>query len=304
MIDNTPLVSVVMSCYNSETYLRETIESVLAQTYFNFEFFIQNDSSTDNTEKIIKSYNDPRIHYILHERSYLSEALNNMCSLAKGKYIARIDGDDICMPERFAEQVSYLESHEDCVLVSSDAWFIDENGVVIDRYFPYSKASIIKKLLDHGICTINHPASMFRKKVFDEVGGYVPSKYFEDMLLWQKFKEVGKLVCLQKPLIKYRVLANSLSHAEDRGEYVDVLKAIKEKIIRDRGQNSSDLQLFYDIYSLNKSSVKDIGINDEYRCEPSYKLFKALRIVLGDDISENLVYFLRNIQGYYKVSRL
>ena len=304
MTKSKPLVSVVMSCYNSEAFLRETIESVLSQTYSNFEFFIQNDSSTDNTESIILSYRDPRIHYILHDRSYLSEALNNLCGLAKGKYIARIDGDDVCMPERFAEQVSYLENHPECVMVSSDAWFIDENGVVIDRYFPYSKASIIKKLLDHGICTLNHPASMFRKDAFDKVGGYVPSKYFEDMLLWQKFKEEGEMICLQKPLIKYRVLANSLSHAEDRGDYVEILKAIKEKVIRDKGQNASDLQLFYDIYSLNKSSVKGADAIDTYKCEPSYRLYKKLRLVLGEHISETIVYFLRNIQGSYKVSKL
>ena len=105
-----PLVSVLMAVYNGEKYLLEAIESILNQTYTNFEFLIINDGSTDSTEEIILSYSDQRIRYIKNEQNLkLIASLNKGLDLAKGKYIARMDADDISLPDRLEKQVNFLE---------------------------------------------------------------------------------------------------------------------------------------------------------------------------------------------------
>ena len=121
-------VSVVLCTFNDEKTIKEAIESILCQSYNIFEFIIWNDGSTDGTEKIIKSYDDNRIRYYYHENTGLGEALRLACAEAKGKYIARMDGDDICLPSRIQKQVEFLESHPDYVLVSSAVFYIDEIG--------------------------------------------------------------------------------------------------------------------------------------------------------------------------------
>ena len=115
-----PLVTVLMAVYNGEKYLREAIESILDQTYTNFEFLIINDGSSDRTEEIILSYNDKRIRYIKNEQNLkLIASLNKGLDLAKGEFIARMDADDISLPERLEKQINFLEKHPEIGLLGS-----------------------------------------------------------------------------------------------------------------------------------------------------------------------------------------
>src|SRR6185369_12980087 len=114
-----PLISVVLPVYNGEEYLRESIDSILKQSYSNFEFLILNDGSSDRSEEIIQSYSDPRIKYHKHANCGLAATLNKGIELAKGEYIARQDQDDISLPTRLEKQITFLENHSEYAMVGT-----------------------------------------------------------------------------------------------------------------------------------------------------------------------------------------
>ena len=124
------LISVVMSNYNTPiNYLKESIDSVLNQTYSNFEFIIIDDGSTDDSLKFIKSYDDPRIKLIVNEENIgLTKSLNKGLKAAQGEFIARMDSDDICYPERFEKQIEYMRKHPDTTVCGTWPNILDENG--------------------------------------------------------------------------------------------------------------------------------------------------------------------------------
>lgn len=127
-----PKVTVLMTVYNNEKYLQTAIFSILNQTYKDFELIIINDGSTDDTEKIILSFKDSRIRYIQNNKNIgISKSLNKGIKLSKGKYVARMDGDDICHPTRLAKQVLFLDTHQDHGLLGSWYYIIDYNGALI-----------------------------------------------------------------------------------------------------------------------------------------------------------------------------
>ena len=126
---NNPLISVLLPVYNEEKYISQSIESVLNQTYRNFELIIIDDGSTDNSIDIINSYNDPRIILLKNERNlHIAKSLNNGFQHASGDFIARIDGNDIAVNTRFEKQMHYLSNHPKCGVVFSPVLKIDEDG--------------------------------------------------------------------------------------------------------------------------------------------------------------------------------
>ena len=123
-----------MSVYNGEKYLREAIESILNQTFTDFEFLIVNDGSTDSSLEIILSYPDERIRVIRNDRNIgLTKSLNKALQQAKGEYIARQDADDISLQNRFEEQLIYLEKHPEVALLGTSAYKIDERGEILAK---------------------------------------------------------------------------------------------------------------------------------------------------------------------------
>lgn len=154
------MISVVMPVYNGEKYLRECIDSVLTQTFTDFEFIIVDDGSTDNTESIIKSYTDDRIVYIKHEHSGISESLNLGIRRAIGIYIARMDADDIMYPDRLEYQFKWMQEHPDVDIMG--AGFEWGNGKAVKEYFQPRLGEVTREHLDHCNC-IGHPTVMMRK---------------------------------------------------------------------------------------------------------------------------------------------
>ena len=129
-----PIVTVLMSVYNGERYLNEAIDSILAQTFTDFEFLIIDDASTDSTPKILHSYDDPRIRIVTNEENLgLTKSLNKGLALAQGEYIARMDADDISLPERLMMQLNFLIDNKTVPLVGSGAIMIDEDGKSIGK---------------------------------------------------------------------------------------------------------------------------------------------------------------------------
>jgi len=206
-------ISVIMSVYNGEKYLNESIDGVLNQTYEDFEFIIINDGSTDRSRSIIESYKDKRIILVNQNNIGLSKSLNKGIKLAKGEYIARIDADDVCYPFRFEKQAKILDDHNDYVAVGSNADIIDALGNFLYTTNKPVKWEIIKKNIVMGKNPFIHSSVIFRKEIAYRCGLYNEkiNQYFEDLLLWSCFINYGKLVNLEESMIKYRLVPNSIS---------------------------------------------------------------------------------------------
>jgi glycosyltransferase involved in cell wall biosynthesis len=203
-------VTVLLPVYNAAPYIREAVDSVLAQTYKDFELLIINDGSTDGSKEILESYNDSRIRLIHQPNMGLIKTLNKGLELAQGKYIARFDADDVCYPERLQEQVDFLNTHPDYVLIGSEADYMDDEGNFLFRYkFKYYEDEEIRAA-GFVICPAIHSAVMFLKEKVILAGGYDDHAVtFEDHLLWRDLAEYGKIKNVHKAWIKVRFNAGS-----------------------------------------------------------------------------------------------
>lgn len=209
-IRKNPAVSVCMPCYNAALYLRESIESILNQTYENFELLIVDDGSTDNSVEIIHSYQDKRIRLICAQHDYI-RSLNILLKEANGKYIARMDADDLMMPERLMLQYYYLEQHPDLDLLAGGIeWFGEKNGMIIPEISsPYIT---LEQLVEGNI--IAHPTVMIRKSSLDRFCLCYRKEYIfaEDYRLWVEMLQKGlHLDCLPNTVVKYRLSGSQVS---------------------------------------------------------------------------------------------
>lgn len=198
----TPLVSVIMPVYNVENYIKEAVESILNQTYSNFEFIIIDDCSTDKTLEFLSQLKDPRVVLVKKEKnSGYTNSINYGLKIAKGKYIARMDGDDISMFTRIEEQVIFMEDNPDIDVCG--AWFNIMGTDEIIKH-PCHHDEIKIALLTY--CAIGHPTVMIRADTLSKNNLYYDIEYepAEDYHLWSKLSMIGKLHNLQKPLLKYR----------------------------------------------------------------------------------------------------
>jgi len=209
---NNPSVSVVMSVYNGSKYLESSIKSVLSQTFQDFEFIIINDASTDNTEEILKRFNDPRIKIAANpENLGLTISLNKGISLSKGRYIARMDADDISHPLRFEKQVDYLDKNQQCITLGTWIGFIDDTGSIFNIWKTSKKSETIKKelLVSNAI---GHGSAMIRSAALKRIGGYNEIfHYAQDYDLWLRLSEIGDLQNLPEELYYLRFWPNSIS---------------------------------------------------------------------------------------------
>ncbi len=246
----SPLVSVVMSVYNGDLYLREAIESILNQTYTNFEFIIINDGSIDKSSEIIKEYSDPRIKLIEHENQGLARSLNKGIRMSNGEYIARMDSDDISFPTRLDKQVHFLLDNPDYVVVGSKAIIIEKGGAEIFYHESYTAWEDIKTRLIKN--PIFHSSAMFRKEIAKKVGYYNEDikNRFEDVILWNQLSKYGKICNLNEYLIKYRLTPNAITLKS--GKETMVMHEISKNMIM-RGYSTEDERL------LLKKTVKKIS---------------------------------------------
>jgi len=210
-----PKVSVVMAVYNGEKYLREAVESILNQTYRDFEFVIVNDGSKDSSLDIIKSYNDPRIRLVINEKNMgLIFSLNRGLSEAKTDLIARMDADDISVPERLEKQYDFMKQNPDITVVGTAIEVINQDGKFVYLQPALEKDEAIKRGLSAG-CMFSHPTTMFRKKPVLSVGGYrKESKAAEDYDLWVRLADDYKFANINFPYLKYRKHGNNKSLGE------------------------------------------------------------------------------------------
>lgn len=213
--DKVPLVSIILPAYNVEKYLKEAIDSILRQSFTDFECIIINDGSTDTTERVILSYSDNRIIYLKNEANMgLIYTLNRGLSAAKGKYIARMDGDDISMGNRLQKQFEYLEKNKEVDVLATQVSLIDEDDNDIgfwDEDIQHSDVDSIKKFLPVNNC-IAHPTIMGKKEILISYKYNAAQKLSEDYDLWLRIIANGKIIDkLPEPLLKHRILQSSFT---------------------------------------------------------------------------------------------
>ncbi|MBQ2244450.1 MAG: glycosyltransferase [Oscillospiraceae bacterium] len=201
-------ISVVMAAFNAEKYLREAMDSILAQTYGDLELIVLDDKSTDGSLQILKEYAaaDPRVVVLENEQNMgLTKSLNKGLAVAKGEYIARMDADDISVPDRFAKQVAFLDSHPDYSFVSCIGRYIDEEGREEQlRLFPETHEEICAMMPK--VDAVMHPGVMFRREDIARIGNYCEDfRVVQDYDLWFRGMAAGyKFYNIQEPLVLFR----------------------------------------------------------------------------------------------------
>ncbi|HFU2596679.1 TPA: glycosyltransferase [Campylobacter jejuni] len=212
-LENSPKISVIMPCYNRESYISQAIESILRQTYVNFEFIIIDDCSTDNTLKIASLYakKDGRIILVKKfKNSGIVESLNIGLYLAKGKYIARMDDDDISLPQRFEKQIEYMNKNPEIAVLGSLFYFIKNHKIIKNNTYNWVKETefVYQSFILHFFCGMCHPTAFIRKEFLDKNNLFYLEdfKYSEDYGLWvQILKKGGKIANYPEVLLYYRL---------------------------------------------------------------------------------------------------
>ena len=236
-----PRVSVLMPVYNAEAYLADAVQSVLGQTFADFEFIIVDDGSTDSSLEILRKYEgrDDRIRLISRANTGYLVALNEMIDLARGGLLARMDSDDVCLPTRFERQVDYLDRHLDCVAVGSKVRLIDPDGDPLAVWNHEIEHEVIDRFHLEGErgAVICHPSVMMRAKAVESVGGYREAYYTaEDLDLFLRLAEIGRLANLDEPLLQYRMHGSSICHSK-KGQQLTAIRNSVEDARRRRGIN-------------------------------------------------------------------
>jgi len=232
---NTPRVSVIIPVYNAEKYIKEAVDSVLGQTYRDLEIIIVDDGSTDDTGKILDSYDDARIRVVRQENQGVVRALNKAINTARGEYIVRMDADDISLPERVEKEVRFLDAHKNVGLVGSSFIRVDEDGGEAGPYKAGEEADGTGR--NYPFC---QGSVTFRKECAQKAGLYREGlESVEDYDLWLRISEISDVAVISEPLGKYRVHFNSASISDCFQQYrksllVKMLAEEKRKYGKDR----------------------------------------------------------------------
>lgn len=232
-------ITVLMSVYNGERWLSESISSVLRQSHSDFEFIIVNDGSTDASLDIMNSFavSDSRIKLIDKSNTGLADSLNVGINEAQGEWIARIDADDICEPQRLEIQSGVAASNRDAVFVGSGLILIDEYGSVIARRSYNRHHAILLRDLYSAHAFPPHSSAFFRTDVAKRIGGYrTRIKRAQDCDLWLRLSEHGELLSVSEELVQIRKHSHQVSY-EDAGrrQKIDSRVAIVSYFLRNQG---------------------------------------------------------------------
>lgn len=239
-----PIISIVMSTYNETVdELKKSIESMLTQTFKNFEFIIVLDNPQNNEhKKVINEYlsKDERIIFLVNEKNIgLAASLNKGIDKSKGDYIARMDADDISMPNRLEREYNYLKDNPDIHIVSTNKIDINENDDIINipSHLPTKNCQIKKILKITSIIT--HSAAMFKKNDIEKIGKYRLFPASQDYDLWLRASYYKlNFGIIDEPLIKYRIRKNNISNTNPLKQYL--LKEYIQKLYKQRLKKGID----------------------------------------------------------------
>jgi len=208
-----PLVSVLLTAYNEADYIEDAVRSVLAQTYDNLEVVVVNDGSTDDTEAVLRQrFNDDRLRVLNQRRQGRVLSLNRGLEAANGAFVAVVDADDRCIPDRIKRQVDYLSTHEEVGIVGS--YYYRKDGIRREEYvrkYPISDGPIRREMAKY--IPISHSCAMYRMQAVAEAGGYDESLAdHEDLDLWIRVAQNWKLANIPEPLVVRHIRSDSYWH--------------------------------------------------------------------------------------------
>lgn len=226
MATKTPRISVIMPVYNTEQYLKQAIDSILEQTFTDFELIAVNDASTDGSLKILNHYAkiDPRLVVVTNkENRKIVATLNRGIEMARGSLIARMDADDVSFPRRFEQQLALFDQHPGVVLVAGGFEIIDEEGEFIYReVVPTEDRDIKRSMLLRN--PVAHGSVMFRKEACKKVGLYSNAHGpTEDFELWTRLATVGEFAALEQTIFRWRINRKGISSNNNKLQ-LDIMK--------------------------------------------------------------------------------
>lgn len=267
--NSTPEISVVISCYNSEKWLIQTLESISNQTFRNFEIIVIDDGSTDSTYSILNEYQkkDSRLKICKKDNTGLSDSLNIGIKLSEGKWIARIDADDICHSDRLYEQLKFSKLNPDTVLITSyHKEFFDDNKNYIYCRYPKEHTNLVNNL-EYRKRFPAHSSSFFLKEAFEKVGGYrCKLSRAEDYDLWLRLSEIGNISCVDKYLVMIR--KHDLQISNDNGGTTQIIDALVSLVSHHLRKlklvdpiDSSDFPIFYDWVKNNYTKSNEMEVS-------------------------------------------
>jgi glycosyltransferase involved in cell wall biosynthesis len=234
----SPTVSVVMPVYNVERYVAQAVESILAQTFADFELLILDDGSRDRSLSILQTLaaQDKRIRLISRENQGIPRTRNELLSQSRGEFIAPMDSDDIALPDRLTRQVEFLQHHPDYVCVGGAYQLIDAaDRLILNHFAMPQEDEDIQSLMLKGHVSLHQPCVMFRRQATIDVGGYDETlPVCEDLDLWLRLGEVGKLANLPQPVLQYRLHQNSISE-QQQAIALDKMQEICKRAWQRRG---------------------------------------------------------------------
>ena len=220
-----PGVSVVMAVYNAEPWLSEAVESVLGQTFGDFEFVVIDDGSSDATPEILRRFHDSRLRVTRQHQSGQTPALNHALRLSQGALIARMDGDDVALPDRLARQVAFLDAHPEVGLLGTACHEISASGAVLRTITPPGDDHAVRRLLIRKN-PFTHSSVMFRRAVLDASGWYDERFVVaQDYDLWLRMSRLTRLANLSEPLVLRRLAPGRLSSARESTRIRDEVAA-------------------------------------------------------------------------------
>ena len=229
---NPPAISVVIPAYNAAEYLESALASVQAQTFADFEIVVVDDGSKDNTKALLDSLaaREPRLRVISRPNTGIVGALNDALAAARGEFVARMDADDLCLPQRFEKQIAFLRAHADCVCVGSAFLYIDAAGRYIKECTrPTDHTAIERELLSGNGGIIIHPSAMFRRAAIEQVGRYrEKAQWIEDLDLYLRLAQAGRLANLPEVLFHYRFHEQSVNFTRNQGRHERKLAILAE----------------------------------------------------------------------------
>ena len=305
-LKSNPKISVLMSVYNGEKWLDEAIQSVLQQTFTNFEFIIVNDGSTDDSLEMIfkNSIKDPRIKVFDKPKTGLADSLNYGIERCKGDWIARIDADDLCEPHRLSIQYDKAKSYPDLVLIGSGLTQIDENGKRgREINYPDDHLKLTKRLtlLNKGF--FPHSSAFIRNKSVIYLGGYrCCFQRAQDYDLWLRLSELGKIGCVEQPLVRIRHHTNQISHDQaGMRQIIDSRVALVSYYLRLAGvddpasleSSDAEFDVFrnYVLSSLAKESLFELSsfVKNIKKNLSTKSILGLMRVISSTIISPNLI---------------
>ena len=273
-------ISVLISTYNAEKYIKQTLESIFNQTYINYEIIVIDNKSTDKTTEIIKKYKDKRLILKILDKNYgQTYALNYGLKYCNGEYIARIDSDDVALPFRFERQLYIIEKNN-LDLLSTQVFYINDESKIIGKsnFYNFNNLSFYFILLSNPIA---HPTTMFRKDFIIKENGYNERyKYWQDIEIWIKFLKKNNTFIANDYLTKIRIHKNQTSKIKDelisRTRKNELISLIDENI------NSNELPQKIKVLLLLKKNIL------------IFLLDKKLRL-----FSNLIIYVLKNMKNIF-----